>query len=57
MINITDQDVIKRLGLSRVKKYLKYASQVEIKLDWLYNWILVSKTFIKNLGKIYYNKN
>ena len=36
MSNI-DLDTTKELGLTDIKKYLRYAGQVKIELDWLYD--------------------
>lgn len=36
-ISNVDINTIKRLGLTKVKKYLKYTDQVEMELDYLYD--------------------
>lgn len=51
-----DIDPIKKLGLIGVKKYWRRVSHIEMKLDWLYDWILVLTTFIKDSRKVYNNK-
>ena len=55
MSNI-DLDVTKKLGLSGIKKYWRYVSQVEIELNWLYDWILILATFIRHSCRVYDNK-
>lgn len=47
----------KKPRLTRVKKYWKYTSQVEIKLDSLHDWISVLTTFERHLQGIYNNEN
>ena len=43
-----DIEAAKKLGLMRVKKYWKRASQVEMELDWLHNWIPALVTFVRH---------
>lgn len=49
-------DIAKKLKLIGVKKYKECASQVEIELIWLYDWILPLVMFLRNLQKLYNNK-
>lgn len=46
----------KKLGLTYIKKYEKYAIQVKIELDGLHKWILVLTIFMRYLRKRYDNK-
>ena len=46
----------KILGLTGIKKYWRRAEQVEIKLDWLYDWILTPAPFLRHLRRVYNNK-
>ena len=48
-----DLDATKKLGLTGMKKYWRWAGQVEIELDWLYDWILALATFVKYLCRVY----
>ena len=41
-------DIVKKPGLIGVKKYWKHAGQVEMKLDWLYDWIPALATFVRH---------
>ena len=49
-------EAAKKQGLTRVKNFWKYTGQVEMKLDWLYNWIQALAIFVKNLQRVYNNK-
>ena len=55
-ISNTDMNVAKKLGLTGVKKYWKRASQVEMELDWLYDWIPTLATFVRHSRKMYNNE-
>lgn len=55
-MNNADIDVVKKLRLTEIKKYWKCAGQIEIKLNWLYDWISVLLIFVKYLRKVYNNK-
>ena len=55
-MNNTDMDAAKELGLTGVKKHMKYTSQVEMELDWLHDRILILAIFIKHLRRLYNNK-
>ncbi len=46
----------KELGQTGVKKYWRRAGQVEMELDWLYNWIPALLTFVRYSQKVYDNK-
>ena len=39
-----------------MKKYSKCAGQVEIELNWLYNWIPALISFVRYLCKVYDNE-
>lgn len=54
-INNIDLNAAKKLGLTGVKKYQRCIGQFEIKLDWLYNQILVLAIFVRHLYRIYGN--
>ncbi len=43
-------------GLTGVKKYWRQASQVEIKLDWLHDWISALAIFVSHSQRVYNNK-
>ena len=43
-----DLDAAKKLRLTSIKKYWKYADQVEMELDWLHDWISVLATFMRH---------
>ncbi len=43
-----DLDVAKELRLTGVKKYWRCTDQVEMKLDWLHDWISVLATFVRH---------
>lgn len=45
----TKLDVPKKQGQTGIKKYQRYASQVEIELDQEYDWISILTTFIRHL--------
>ena len=49
-------DVVKELELTGIKKYWRRAGQVEIELDWLYDWISALATFVKHSRRVYDNK-
>ncbi len=51
-----DLDAAKELGLTGIKKYWRHAGQVEIELDWLYDWIPTLAIFVKHLHRVYDNK-
>lgn len=44
-----NMDIAKKLGPTKVKKYWKHTSQVQIKLDWLYNQISAIAMFVRYL--------
>lgn len=56
MSNI-DIDTAIKLGFTTVKKYWRCTGQVEIELDWLYDWVPALATFVKHSQKVYNNKN
>ena len=49
-------DVAKKLRLTGVKKYKTRAGQVEMKLNWLHDWIPALATFVRHLQRVYNNK-
>lgn len=49
-------NIAKKLGLTRVKKYWRHTSQVEIELDWVHNWIPGLARFVRNLQRVYDNE-
>ncbi len=51
-----DMDAAKKLGLTEVKKYWRWAGQVEMELDLLYDWIPVLATFVRHSQKVYDNE-
>ena len=51
-----DLDVVKELELTDIKKYWKRADQVEMELDWLYDWISALATFMRHSHRLYNNK-
>ncbi len=51
-----DLDGTKQSGLTCIKKYWRCASQVEIELDWPYDWICTLATFVRHLYRVYDNK-
>ncbi len=51
-----DLDVAKKLGLTDIKNYQRYAGQVEMELDWLHDSISVLATFVRHLYRVYNNK-
>ena len=51
-----DLDKIKELELTDIKKYWRRASQVEIELNGLHDWILVPAIFVRHSRKVYKNK-
>lgn len=52
-----DLDAAKEIELTNIKKYWRYARQVEIELDQQYDQILILATFMKHLHRVYNNKN
>lgn len=52
----TNYDTAKKTGLTRVIKYWRHISYVEIELDWLNNWIFVLVIFVKYPQRVYNNK-
>lgn len=44
----SDMNVTKKLKLIEIKKYERRTDQIEMELDWLYNWILALATFVKH---------
>ena len=46
-INDADLDVVKELRQTNIKKYWRRARLVEIKPDWLHDWIAALATFVK----------
>ena len=55
-ISNANLDAAKELGLIGIKKYWRYARQVEIELDWLHDWISVLATFVKHSRRVYDNE-
>ena len=51
-----NMDAAKKLGLNDIKKYWRRAGKVEIKLDWLHNWILALAIFVKHSRRVYDNE-
>ncbi len=51
-----DLNVARELRQTSIRKYGKHTSQVETKLDWLHDWILVLAIFVKHLRKVYENE-
>ena len=49
-------DAAKELGLIGIKKYWKRAGQVEMELDWLYDWIPALATFVRHSRSVYNNE-
>ena len=49
-------DIAKKLGLPGIKKYWRRAGQIEMELDWLYDWILVLTTLVRHSCKVYDNE-
>lgn len=49
-------DVVKKLKLTGIEKYWKCASQVEMELDWLHNWIFALATFVRHSRGLYNNE-
>ena len=49
-------DVAKELGLTGIKKYWKRIGQVEIKIDWLHDYISAVATFMRHSHSVYNNK-
>ncbi len=49
-------DAAKELELTRVKKYWRQAGQVEMKLDWLHDWIPALATFVRHSRRVYNNE-
>lgn len=41
-------DTAKKRGLTKIRKYWRYAGKFEMELNWLHNWILVLATFGKH---------
>ncbi len=52
----TDLDAAKEQGQIGIKKYWRRASQIEIELDWLYDWIPALAIFVRHLCKVYDNQ-
>lgn len=50
-----DLNATKELGLTDIKKYWRYTSQVKIEVDWLHDWISVLATFMRYLLRVYNN--
>ena len=55
-ISNADLDEANELGLTGIKKYWWRTGQVEMELDWLYDWIPALATFVKYLCRRYDNK-
>ena len=55
-ISNVNLDAAKKLGPNGIQKYWKRAGQVEIELDWLYNWILALATFVSFSRRVYDNE-
>ncbi len=52
-----DLDIVKELGLTNIKKYWRRTGQVEMEIDWLYNWILALAAFVKHSHSVYDNED
>ncbi len=52
-ISNADLDAAKELGLTGIKKYWGRAGQVEMELDWLYDWIPALATFVRHSRRVY----
>lgn len=48
--------IARKLGLTDIKKYKRYNSQVEIDQNWLYDYVLILAILIKHLHKRYDNQ-
>ena len=55
-ISNANLDAAKKLGLTGIKKYWRRTGQIEIELDWLYDWIPILATFVRHLYRVYNNK-
>ena len=55
-ISKADIETAKELGLTEVKNYSRRAGKVEMKLDWLYDWILALAIFVRHSRRVYNNK-
>ena len=51
-----DLDAAKELGLTGIKKYWRYAGQIELELDWLNDWIPAFSIFVKYSYRVDNNK-
>ena len=51
-----DLDAAKKLGLTSIKKYWRYAGQVERELDWLHDWISILATVVRHSQRLYDNE-
>ncbi len=51
-----DLDVAKKLRLTSIKIYWRCAGQVEMELDWLYDWIPTLTIFVRYSRRMYNNK-
>lgn len=49
-------DIAKKLKLINIKKYKRCDRQVELELNYLYNWNLILIILIKYLHEIYNNE-
>lgn len=49
-------DIIKKPELTGIKNHWKWAKQVKLKLNYLYNWILTLAIFVKYSCRVYNNK-
>lgn len=56
-INNADINVARDLRLTNIKKYWRYASQIQAKINWLYkNKISALRAFVKHSRKMHNNK-
>ena len=49
-------DAAKELGLTGIKKYWKCTRQIEMELDWLYDWIPALVIFVRHSRRVYNNE-
>lgn len=50
-ISNVNLNATREIKLTSIKKYWRYAIQVEIEIDWLYNWFLVLATIMRYLHR------
>lgn len=56
IISNADTNAGKKLSKTEVKRFWRRVCQFEIKLDWVYNWILTLIIFMKHSQKMYNHK-